>query len=62
MTYFPRVKSAYRVKVQYHKNRRCWEMVKYKGDKLVALAFGREFDGAVMQAAVVGLQPDEPID
>ncbi len=62
MTYFPRMKSRSRVKVEYHKNKGSWETLKYKGDKLVALALGPEFDGAMMQTTVIGLQPDEPID
>ena len=62
MAYFPRVKSSYRVKVEYHKSGHFWRTLKYKGEQLVCEAQGPEFARAMIQATLVGVQPDEPVD
>ena len=62
MTYFPRVKSPYRVKVEYHKKGKLWRTLKYRGEELRVDAQGADFDRAMIQTTLVGLKPDEPID
>jgi hypothetical protein len=62
ITYFPRVKSTYRVEVQYRKRDGLWSTWKYDGEKLVAIAEGPGFDLAMVHTTLVGLQPNEPID
>ncbi len=62
MTYLPRVKSPYRVKVEYHKNGNFWRTLKYKSEILIVEAQGVDFEGAMVQTTLCGLQPDEPTD
>lgn len=62
MTYFPRVDSPYWVKVEYDKKAGLWRTAKHYGNKLVSAAQGPEFESAMMQTALAGLEPHEPID
>ena len=61
LTYFNRVGGSYRVRVVLHRASGRLETFKYKGRKLVACASGRDFDSAMVQTTLVGIEKDEPV-
>jgi hypothetical protein len=60
MRYLPHLASDYYVDVLWKKQKACWETSKFKGGRLIAVADGRTFDGAMTHTLLIGLQPDEP--
>jgi hypothetical protein len=62
MKYLPRQHSPYVVRVRRETRKGSWETFKYRGEELVCMASGTEFNEAMMQTTVVGLMPDEPVD
>lgn len=60
MRYIPRLPSDYYVDVVWKKQDECWETSKFKGDRLIAVADGNTFEGAMIHTLLIGLQPDEP--
>jgi len=60
MRYLPRLPSDYYVDVLWNKRDECWETSKFKGDRLIAVADGNTFDGAMIHTLLIGLQQDEP--
>jgi hypothetical protein len=61
LTYFNREGGTYRVRVVINIKSGRLETFKYKGRKLVACASGRDFDSAIVQTTLVGIERDEPI-
>lgn len=62
MWYFAEHESPYRLCVSCDANGSNWETVKYRGDAVVCIAHGTEFDKAMLHATMVALRPDEPVD
>ena len=61
LTYFNREGGTYRVRVVLNRASGRLETFKYKGRKLVACASGRDFDSAMVQTTLVGIERDEPV-
>jgi hypothetical protein len=61
MTYRNSEGGTYRVRVFLHRPSGRMETFKYKGEKLVACASGRDFDSAMVQTTLVGIERDEPV-
>ena len=61
LTYFNREGGTYRVRVVMNRTSGLLETFKYKGRKLVACASGRDFDSAMVQTTLVGIDQDEPV-
>ena len=61
LTYFNREGGSYRVRVVLHRASGRLETFKYKGKKLIASASGRNFDSAMVQTTLVGIERDEPV-
>ena len=61
LTYFNREGGTYRVRVVLHRASGRLETFKYKGKKLVACASGRDFESAMVQTTLVGIEQDEPV-
>ena len=53
--------GTYRVRVVLDRASGRLETFKYKGRKLVACASGRDFDSAMVQTTLVGIEKDEPV-
>lgn len=62
MQYTSRKASEYSITVIWDKDQSRWEMRKYKGDELVFLAIGKDYDSAMRQATLLGPQLDEALD
>lgn len=60
LDYFPREESPYWLRISNPKGTSTWEVTKYRGEALVALAAGPDYEGAMIQATLVGIAPDEP--
>lgn len=60
LDYFSREASPYWVRVSTRKEAPGLEVTKYRGETVVALCAGADSDGAMIQATLVGLAPDEP--
>ena len=61
LTYFNREGGTYRVRVVINIKSGRLETFKYKGRKVVACASGRDFDSAMVQTTLVGIEKDEPV-
>ena len=61
MTYCNSEGGTYRVRVVLNIKSGRLETFKYKGRKLVACASGRDFDSAMVQTTLVGIEKDEPV-
>ena len=61
LTYFNREGGTYRVRVVLNIKSGRLETFKYKGRKLVACASGRDFDSAMVQTTLVGIEKDERV-
>ena len=61
LTYFNREGGNYRVRVVLDRASGRLETFKYKGRKLVACASGRDFNSAMVQTTLVGIEQDEPV-
>ncbi len=61
LTYVNREGGTYRVRVVLHRASGRLETLKYKGKKLIASASGRDFDSAMVQTTLVGIEKDEPV-
>ena len=61
LTYFNRAGGSYSVHVVLDRASGRLETFKYKGKKLVASASGRDFDSAMVQTTLVGIEKDEPV-
>jgi hypothetical protein len=59
MCYFTKHPNGYRVLVIHNKNRGSWQTEKFRGDKLICLAAGSTFDGAMIQTTMVGAEEGE---
>jgi hypothetical protein len=59
LTYFNREGGTYRVRVVLNIKSGLLQTFKYKGRKLVACASGRDFDSAMVQTTLVGIEKDE---
>jgi len=60
--YTSRRASEYSITVIWDKDETRWETRKYKGNELVSLAFGKDFNSAMWQTTVIGPQIDEVLD
>jgi hypothetical protein len=61
MTYFNREGGTYSVRVVLDRASGRLETFKYKGEKLVACATGRDFESVMVQTTLVGIERDEPV-
>ena len=61
LTYFNKQGGDYRVRAVLRKAGGL-ETSKYKGRKLIALAEGPDFDGAMVQTTMIGVQKDERVE
>ena len=61
LTYFNREGGTYRVRVALDRASGRLESFKYKGKRLIATASGRDFDSAMVQTTLVGIERDEPV-
>jgi len=61
MTYCNSEGGTYRVRVVLSKASGRPETFKYKGEKLVARASGRDFESAMVQTTLVGIEKDERV-
>ena len=61
LTYFNREGGTYRVRVVINIKSGRLETFKYKGRKVVACASGRDFDSAMVQTTLVGIEKDERV-
>ena len=61
LTYFNREGGTYSVRVVLDRASGRLETSKYKGDKLVACASGLNFESAMVQTTLVGIERDEPV-
>jgi len=59
MTYCNSEGGTYRVRVVLHRASGRLETFKYKGEKLVARATGRDFESAMVHTTLVGIEKDE---
>src|ERR1700756_4726789 len=59
MTYRNSEGGTYRVRVVLNKASGRLETFKYKGEKLVARASGRDFQSVMVQTTLVGIEKDE---
>jgi hypothetical protein len=62
MQYRTRKASEYAITVIWDKDQSRWETRKYKGNELVCLAYGKDFNSAMWQTTALGPQLDEAID
>lgn len=62
MWYLPRRLIGYGVLVRQEKATGRWAVSKYRCGQLVRLAFGSEFDGAMLHATLSGPESDEGTD
>jgi hypothetical protein len=62
MDYFRTRESPYWVRVSCDSNGSGWETNKYRNGEVICIAHGAEFETAMMQATLIGLRPDEPVD
>jgi len=62
MQYNSRKAGEYSITVIWDKDQSRWETRKYKGDELVFLAIGKDYDSAMRQTTLVGPQFDEALD
>jgi hypothetical protein len=61
MTYCNSEGGTYRVRVVINRASGLLQTFKYKGKKLIANASGRNFDSAMVQTTLVGIERDEPV-
>jgi len=61
MTYRNAEGGTYRVRVVLHRTSGRLDTFKYKGDKLVARATGRDFESVMVQTTLVGIYKDERV-
>ena len=61
LTYFNREGGTYRVRVVINRASGRLETFKYKGRKLVACASGLDFESAMVQTTLVGIEKDERV-
>ena len=61
MTYCNSEGGTYFVRVVLHKASGRLETFKYKGEKLVARATGRDFESAMVHTTLVGIEKDERV-
>jgi len=61
MTYCNSEGGTYRVRVVLHRTSGRLETFKYKGEKLVARATGRDFESAMVHTTLVGIEKDERV-
>jgi len=61
MTYFNRDGGTYCVRVVVDRASGRLETFKYKGEKLVARATGRDFESAMVHTTLIGIEKDEPV-
>jgi hypothetical protein len=61
MTYYNSEGGTYRVRVVLHRASGRLETFKYKGQKLVACASGRDFESVMVQTTLVGIYKDERV-
>ena len=61
MTYCNSEGGTYRVRVVVDGASGLLQTFKYKGEKLVAQATGRDFESAMVHTTLVGIQKDEPV-
>ena len=61
LTYCNSEGGTYRVRVVLDRASGRLETFKYKGKKLIASASGRDFESAMVQTTLVGIEKDEPV-
>ena len=61
MVYVNEHGGEYSVKVRLDKISGAMETVKYRGAEVVSIAEGPDFESALLQATMMGLQPGEPV-
>jgi hypothetical protein len=61
MTYFNTQGGNFRVEVSLQKGSLRLDTFKYEGEKLIAAATGSDFDTAMLQTTMIGIQKDEPV-
>ncbi len=59
MQYKSRKASEYSITVVWDKDQNRWETRKYKGNELVCLAFGKDFNSAMWQTTALGFRLDD---
>jgi hypothetical protein len=62
MQYNSRKAGEYSITVIWDKDQSRWETRKYKGDELVSLAIGGDYNSAMRQTTLLGPQLDEALD
>jgi hypothetical protein len=62
MQYDSRKAGEYSITVAWDKDQNRWETHKYKGNELVCLAFGEDFNSAMWQTTAFGPRLDETLD
>jgi hypothetical protein len=62
MQYRSRRAGEYSITVIWDKDESRWETRKYKGDELVFLAYGKDFNSAMWHTTALGPQLDEALD
>ena len=62
MQYKGRKAGEYSITVVWDKDQSRWETRKYKGNELVCLAYGKDFNSAMWQTTLLGPQLDEALD
>jgi hypothetical protein len=54
--------GEYSITVAWDKDESRWETRKYKGNELVFLAYGKDFNSAMWHTTLLGPQLDEAVD
>ena len=62
MQYKSRKAGEYSITVVWDKDESRWETRKYKGNELVFLAYGKDFNSAMLHTTLLGPQIDEALD
>ena len=62
MDYKSRKASEYSITIRWDKVQSRWETHKYKGNELVLLAYGKDFNSAMWHTTALGPQLDESLD
>lgn len=62
MQYKSRKAGVYTITVEWNKDETRWETRKYKCNKLVLLAYGKDFNATMWQTTLPGPNPDEVLD
>jgi hypothetical protein len=61
LTYLNKAGGKYTIKIILDEANGSVQAFKYKGEEIVAIAAGRDFDSAIIQIGLMGIAPDEPV-